>query len=93
MKYKLRLYGLDTPELKPVKNVDNRNELIQSAKDAKQALEEKILNKIISVTFFHEDKYGRLLGNIFLNGVNINLWMIESGYAVPYFGKTKGVSV
>ena len=31
-------------------------------------------------------KFGRILGEFFINGVNINQSMIDNGHAVEYFG-------
>jgi len=42
------------------------------------------------VQLYKPDKYGRLLGTFYdKHGVDINQWMVEQGYAVAYFGKTK----
>lgn len=29
-------------------------------------------------------KYGRYLATVYVDGENINLWMLEQGFAVPY---------
>tara|TARA_B100001093_G_C26717746_1_gene966408 strand:- start:100 stop:600 length:501 start_codon:yes stop_codon:yes gene_type:complete len=49
--------------------------------------------KIITVTSEGWDKYGRLLGNIFVNNININNEMIEKGYGNKYDGGTKSLFV
>lgn len=83
-KWSCRLDGIDTPELKS-KNTDEKNAAIK----ARDFLSEKILNKIVKVHCGNFDKYGRLLGTIFLNEMNINELMIEQGYGVGYDGGTK----
>lgn len=88
-KYKLRMYGYDTPEMRPRKTIPYRENIIESAYKARNALRDKILKKIVVVNFFEEDKYGRLLGNVFLDDININKWMIDEGYGYEYFGGTK----
>ena len=35
------------------------------------------------------DKYGRILGEFFINGVNLNNEMIEKNYGYQYDGGTK----
>ena len=50
-KYKLRMYGYDSPEIKPKKNIPNRNEIIELAKTARDALKNKILHKIVKINY------------------------------------------
>jgi len=90
-KHKLRLFGIDAPEIKPSKNIQNRDNIIENAKKAKDALKNKILNKIVKVFFSKEEKYGRLLGTIFYKKENINDWMINNNFAKPYFGGKKDI--
>ena len=35
-------------------------------------------------------KFGRILAEVWINGVNINKKMISEGYAVAYHGQSKG---
>jgi len=35
-------------------------------------------------------KYGRILGELIVDDVNVNQYMIDNNYAVEYFGKSKG---
>lgn len=96
-KFNIRLYGIDTPEMKPSKDKKNRDEEITAAKKSKKYLEDLILNKIIILELLGKDKYGRILANIykksgklcFSNKININIDMVNKGYAYEYFGKTK----
>jgi endonuclease YncB( thermonuclease family) len=89
-KYKVRMYGYNTPELKPKKSdfdsEQQRQQEIKSAKLAKMALEEKILNKKLLITCKGRGKYGRLLGILrFPNDTtSINDWMVSSNYGKPY---------
>ena len=46
-KFKLRLAGIDTPEIKPFLSVENRDIHVQSAKIVKKFVENMILNKIV----------------------------------------------
>ena len=82
--FKVRLNRIDTPEIRT--NNEEEKEIALLAKDA---LKNKILNKIIQLKTISTDKYGRLLCDIFLDDICINDWMIENRYAVPYCGKTK----
>lgn len=88
VKFKLRLFGIDCCEIKPKKadfeTEELRNEHIQKALLAKKFLEEQILNEVVLVIFHEGEMYGRLLGEIYKDGIYINNLMIEKGHAVKY---------
>lgn len=91
-KYRVRLYGIDTPEKKPLKTNPNREREIEAATRASQAMMTKLAenNNIVTILFCKNDKYGRLMGTLYdRNGEDINQWMVKQGHAIPYFGKTK----
>jgi micrococcal nuclease len=91
-KYRVRLYGIDTPEKKPLKSDPNRDKEMEASKKSSAAMQQKVdENQQMMYLLFHTpDKYGRLLGTLYdKKGVNMNQWMIEQGYATEYFGKTK----
>lgn len=79
--FKLRLYGIDTPE---IRSPDKEKAII-----ARDYLKNIILHKKIKINFYKEEKYGRLLGTVFYNNININDHLIEKGYAKKYFGGKK----
>jgi micrococcal nuclease len=83
-KYKLRLAHIDTPELKS----KNKNE-VKKAIEAKKVVEDMILDKIVYLELEGEDKYGRILANIFINNINLNQHLIDNKYAYKYEGRTK----
>lgn len=83
-KFKVRMLGYDSPELR-TRDADEK----EYAREAKKQLSEKLLGKIFKLECGKFDKYGRLLGTVVLNGVNINEWMIESNMGVRYDGGTK----
>lgn len=70
---KVRMYGIDAPELK-----QNYGE------DSKNYLEKRILNKNVDVKVINEDKYGRKVGKVFYKNKDINLEMIKTGNAWFY---------
>ena len=75
-KMKIRLYGLDTPEI--------RGEDRSLGITVRDKLRDKILNKDIKLKTIKDKKgkYGRYLGIIFLKNENINDWLINNNYAV-----------
>ena len=91
-KYRIRLYGIDTPEKKPLKSNPHREQEMAAAKRASQAMIDKLAENqnIVTILFYKPDKYGRLLGTIYdKKGSDVNQWMIDQGHATAYFGKTK----
>jgi endonuclease YncB( thermonuclease family) len=91
-KYRVRLYGIDTPEKKPLKSNPDREKEIEASKKSSQALYKKIEENhhIVTILLSKPDKYGRLLGTLYdKKGEDINQWMVSQGFATPYFGKTK----
>jgi endonuclease YncB( thermonuclease family) len=93
-KIKVRLFGIDTHELKPSKNLINREANIAKAKEARDFLSNMILNKLVKVKFLQNDKYGRPLVRLYANNVEgkeicLNDLMISKGFAKKYDGGTK----
>ncbi len=76
----IRLLGINTPE---------RGEKYYN--EAKKFLEELILNKTVFLEYGKErkDKYNRTLAYIFLKEENINVKLIEEGFANYYFPSGK----
>ena len=76
---KVRLLGVDTPELRS-KNLEERN----LALIAKQTLIDMILNKKVLIKTHKTDSFGRYLGDVFYNDINISTYLIEKGYGKKY---------
>ena len=91
-KYRVRLYGIDTPEKRPLKSNPNREKEIEASHISKNALIRRLEENdyMVVALFYKPDKYGRLLATFYdKNGEDLNEWMVKSGYAYAYFGKTK----
>ena len=89
VKFKVRMLGYDSPEMKPRINLPDREEIKKNAVVAKEALISKTKNKKIILECGNWDKYGRLLGTLYDGDLNINEWMIESEYGYRYDGGKK----
>jgi len=94
MKFKIRMDGYDSPEMKPSKTIpeEKRIEIKKNAMIAKKYIESLILHKNIYVFCKAFDKYGRLLADIKINKDDrqtINEMMINGGYGYEYHGGTK----
>ena len=93
-RWNIRMTGYDTPEMRPPKSQANRDEEIKAAKEAKDFLISKIMNKnqLVYIKCGKFDKYGRLLGEIYINKndkKSINQIMIDEGHGYAYDGGTK----
>ncbi len=77
-KQKLRLLGIDTPEL--------RKETIVEGRISRDWLREKVLDKQVIIKTYNDrkGKYGRWLAEIYIDSVNINKQMITEGLAKEY---------
>ena len=80
----VRLNGIDTPEIKG--QTQKEKDL---AKKIRDTLQTKLMDKIVQLKNTSLEKYGRLLADVYLDDVCINVWMIEQGFAVAYSGGTK----
>lgn len=94
IKYKCRMMGYDSPELKPLLSKPNRFQEITLAKNAKfrfDELVEKSPTGLVRIECFEFDKYGRLLVDMYNNvdEESINSIMVREGHGKPYFGKKK----
>jgi hypothetical protein len=83
-RFHVRLNGIDTAEIKG-KTPDEK----EAAKLAKTALENLILSKTVTLKNVQNEKYGRILADVYLDDLHVNQWMIEQRYAVKYDGKKK----
>lgn len=87
-KSRVRLFGIDTPESRTRDKVEKKFGLM-----SKKYLTDRLkkANKITIKTHKGEEtgKFGRILGEIFCDGENINLAMCKEGHAVAYYGQNK----
>lgn len=79
-KRKIRLYGIDAPELS------------QEFGDKSRALLSRLIEKQrITVNVMGEDRYGRAIGVIYIGGLDINAVMLKNGAAWHYKDYDKSV--
>ena len=77
-KQKIRLLGINTPE---VRGSEKPQGII-----SRDALRQRILGKVVTIKTSKDKKgkYGRWLGEVFVEDENINQWFITEGYAKEY---------
>jgi endonuclease YncB( thermonuclease family) len=83
-RFSVRLNGIDSPEIKGKTETEKK-----LAKQSRDALTNLIYGKIVKLENISMEKYGRLLAIVIYDNVNVNNWMLENKYAVPYDGGTK----
>ncbi len=81
---KIRMIGIDAPEthLPTTHGVVGQGAFGDTA--AEEMVELAPLGARVVVQDKGLDKYGRTLGRVIVKGVDINLKMVESGWAIPY---------
>ena len=86
-KQRIRLYGIDTPESR----TRDKEEKFYGKLSAKFLKEQcKNSSEIFLKTYLDKKgKFGRILGEFIVDGVNINKLMIEKYMAVEYYGQSK----
>jgi len=94
-KWNIRMNGYDSPEMRPSKSLPNRDEIKAKAKESKNFLKSLIAHtpeQLVYLKCGSFDKYGRLLGEIYLNSEDtesVNQMMVSNGYGYEYHGGTK----
>ncbi len=83
-RFSVRLNGIDTPEING--KTDDEKTI---AVEAKNRLTDLIMNKQVDLKNIQNEKYGRILADVYLGDLHINQWMLDQHFAVKYDGGTK----
>lgn len=67
---KIWLAGIDAPELDQ-----------PFGEESKIHLAQRVLGKLIEVEYLQRDRYGRIIGKLLKNGLDINLQQLNNGFA------------
>ena len=87
-KCRVRLYGIDTPESR-TRNLDEKARGKMAGAFLKKAIDNG--TKVVIQTKLKDSrgKFGRVLGDVVVDGININKSMIDHFHAAAYFGQSK----
>jgi endonuclease YncB( thermonuclease family) len=85
-RFSVRLNGIDTPEIKGKGVTDEEKE---AAKNARDFVSNFVLHKFVRLENVQNEKYGRILADIYINEIHLNQLLIDECYAVKYDGGTK----
>jgi len=83
-RFQVRLNGIDCPEIK-----GKSKEEKEVAQLAKKEVEELILGKKVQLKNVQTEKYGRILAEVYIDGINLNKHLVEKHLAVEYDGGSK----
>ena len=83
-RFPVRLAGIDCPEIKG-KTEDEKS----IAQLAKKEMENLTMYKTVTLKNISNEKFGRVLADVYLNDIHLNKYMVERKFAVAYDGGTK----
>ena len=88
-KQRIRLHGLNTPESR-TRDLEEKKYGLAAKARIKEILEgAETLSLKPAIDKKVRGKYGRILGTIYADEVNINQQLLDEGHAIEYFGGTK----
>lgn len=79
---KIRLIGIDAPELRQV--CRRNGEAYPCGEASRDALIDLVGSRAVSCKATKRDRYRRLLGDCSAGGVDLNAEQVRSGWAIPY---------
>ena len=82
-KQSIRLVGIDTPVKSRKKNEPGQ----PFSQKATKFLAGLVLDQDVAIEDYGKDRYGRILGVVYLNQTNVNLEQVRNGYAEVYRGR------
>ena len=85
-RFSVRLKDIDTPEIKGKNISDDEKTAAILARDFVSNL---IIDKFVRLENIENEKYGRILADVYYDDININSLLLDRRYAVKYDGKTK----
>ena len=88
--WRVRLQGIDAPELHPARTSPFRDLEKTAAERVKAILAGRLENQRVVLTLHRWDKFGgRVIGDIIHDHQDISSWLLELEYVRPYMGDRK----
>lgn len=96
VRHHVRLFGIDTPEMRPPAKAPDRAGIVAKATRARDALRELVLGKVVAFEVRGKDKYGRMLASLSVEDprahhhIDVASVMLERSLGTVYDGSKKG---
>jgi micrococcal nuclease len=87
-KQRVRMMGIDTPESR-TRDKEEKVRGLLSKKKLTELCPVGSIVQLMTAKDKNKGKFGRILGTLVVDGVDVNQWLIENNYAVPYLGQSK----
>jgi micrococcal nuclease len=87
-KQRVRMMGIDTPESR-TRDKEEKVRGLLSKKKLTELCPVGSIVQLMTAKDKNKGKFGRILGILVVDGVDVNQWLIENNYAVPYLGQSK----
>ena len=91
-KQRIRLYGINTPESRTRDLEQKRYGLAAKARLRELLEKAETITVKTAIDKKARGKYGRILGTIYADDIDINALLVEEGHAIEYFGGTKNTA-
>jgi len=88
-KQRIRLYGINTPESRTRDLEEKRYGLAAKARLRELLEDADTITVKTAIDKKARGKYGRILGTIYADDINVNEKLLEEGHAIEYFGGKK----
>lgn len=85
---RIRLVSIDAPESRQP-CFDHQGRSWRCGQQAALALSDFIARRPVTCLSEGRDRYHRILGNCSVANVSLSAWMIENGWAVPYYDRKR----
>jgi endonuclease YncB( thermonuclease family) len=85
-RFSVRLNGIDTPEMRGVGVTEDEK---NAAHKVQEFVSKLILNKYVRLENVQNEKYGRILADVYIGDIHLNQLLLKERYAVVYNGGTK----
>ena len=82
-KSRIRLHGIDAPESKQ-RCKDKKSNYWLCGQASTKALKKKINNRVVECFSNKKDRYKRHIAICSVDGMNLNQWLVLSGWAIAY---------
>jgi len=81
VRFTICLRGIESPKFKTVNPFEKHAAVL-----SRDALNNLIFNKIITLQNVNIERYGRIIADIYLDDIHVNKWMLDNNYVDKYEG-------